>query len=259
MNSSVSQKSSVPNDYSFNFKANSENEKLNLELPFTEHVEELRQRTLHICSFLLLFSIVAFLEIKPIVELLEVPVSNIKFFQLSPGEYFLETVKIAFYTGIVLTSPILLSQITFFIIPGLTSGEKKFILPLLLGSTILFFVSLGFSYLCLVPAALQFFINYSSDVIEPLWSFSQYCDFILVLFATTCIAFQIPIFQIILGILGVISGSTMLKLWKYVVLIAVIIGAVLTPSTDPVTQILLSGAIVALYFLGAGVLILLKR
>jgi sec-independent protein translocase protein TatC len=51
----------------------------------------------------------------------------------------------------------------------------------------------------------------------------------------------------------------MLKLWKYVVLIAVIIGAILTPSTDPITQILLSGAIVLLYFLGAGVLILLKR
>jgi sec-independent protein translocase protein TatC len=96
-------------------------------------------------------------------------------------------------------------------------------------------------------------------VIEPLWSFSQYCDFILVLFYTTAIAFQIPIFQIILGILGVVSGANMLKLWKYVILIAVIIGAILTPSTDPITQILLSGAIVLLYFLGAGVLILLKR
>lgn len=72
----------------------------------------------------------------------------------------------------------------------------------------LFFLSLVFSYFCLIPAALQFFISYSSDVIEPLWSFSQYCDFILVLFSTTGLAFQIPIVQIILGILGVISGNT---------------------------------------------------
>jgi sec-independent protein translocase protein TatC len=183
----------------------------------------------------------------------------VKFFQLSPGEYFLETVKIALYAGIILTSPVLLSQLTFFIIPGLTSNEKNLILPLFFGSIILFFISLGFSYLCLIPAALKFFINYSSDVIEPLWSFSQYCDFILILFSTTGIAFQIPIFQIVLGILGIISGQTMLKLWKYVVLIAVIIGAVLTPSTDPITQILLSTAIILLYFLGAGILILLKR
>merc|ERR1712070_353269 len=109
-----------------------------------------------------------------------------------------------------------------------TSSEKIFILPLILGSITLFFISLGFSYLYLVPAALQFFISYSSDVIEPLWSFSQYCDFILVLFTTTCVAFQIPIFQ-------------------------VIIGAILTPSTDPITQILLSGAIVVLYLLGSGI------
>jgi len=79
------------------------------------------------------------------------------------------------------------------------------------------------------------------------------------LFYTTAIAFQIPILQIILGVLGVVSGANMLKLWKYVVLGAVIIGAILTPSTDPITQILLSGAIVLLYCLGAGVLILLKR
>ena len=92
-----------------------------------------------------------------------------------------------------------------------------------------------------------------------MWSFSQYCDFILVLFYTTAIAFQIPILQIILGVLGVVSGANMLKLWKYVVLGAVIIGAILTPSTDPITQILLSGAIVLLYCLAAGVLILLKR
>lgn len=244
---------------SFNFVSNSQNEKLNLELPFTEHVEELRQRSIHVVLFLGIFSLISFLGIKSIVQLLEIPVSNIRFFQLSPGEYFIETVKISLYTGLILSSPILIAQVTFFIIPGLTSGEKKLVLPLLIGSTVLFFVSLGFSYWCLIPAALQFFITYSSDVIEPLWSFSQYCDFILVLFYTTAIAFQIPILQIILGVLGVVSGANMLKLWKYVVLGAVIIGAILTPSTDPITQILLSGAIVLLYCLGAGVLILLKR
>jgi sec-independent protein translocase protein TatC len=232
---------------------------LNLELPFTEHVEELRQRSFHVLGILILLSCIAFIDIKPIVQLLEVPVQNVKFFQLSPGEYFISTVKIAFYTGILLTSPFLLSQLTFFVIPGLNSGEKKLILPLLIGSTVLFFISLGFSYFVLIPAALQFFISYSSDVIEPLWSFNQYFDFILVLFYTTGLAFQVPIFQIILGILGVVSGRGMLKQWKYVILVATIIGAILTPSIDPVTQILLSGAIVLLYVFGAGVLVILNR
>lgn len=181
-----------------------------------------------------------------------------KFFQLSPGEYFLETVKIACYTSIILIGPFFLSQLAFFISPGLTNSERKLIIPLIFASLILVTLSLQFAYFCLIPAALNFFIVYSSEVIEPLWSFSQYCDFILLLFFTTGIAFQIPIFQIILGILGFVSGSQMIKLWKYVVLFSVIVGAVLTPSTDPITQLLLSGAIIILYFLGAGTLIVFK-
>jgi sec-independent protein translocase protein TatC len=225
---------------------------LSLELPFSEHVDELRQRSFHIGTLLVLISLVAFLDIKAIVQLLEVPVQSVKFFQLS-------TVKIAFYSGILITSPFLLSQVICFIIPGLNAGEKKLILPLLIGSTVLFFVSLLFSYYVLIPAALNFFISYSSEVIEPLWSFNQYFDFILVLFITTGLAFQVPIAQIILGLFGIISGSRMLELWKYVVLIATIIGAVLTPSTDPITQLLLSGAIMLLYLLGASILVILKK
>jgi sec-independent protein translocase protein TatC len=232
---------------------------LNLELLFTEHIEELRQRSLHVLIALLLLSCTAFLNVKPIVHLLEIPVQNVKFFQLSPGDYFISTVKIAVYTGILSTSPFLLSQLTFFVIPGLNAGEKKLILPLLIGSTVLFFLSLVFSYFILIPAALGFFLSYSVDVIEPLWSFNQYFDFILVLFYTTGLAFQVPIFQVILGIFGIVSSREMLKQWKYVILVATIIGAILTPSTDPITQILLSGAIVLLYILGAGVLVILKR
>jgi sec-independent protein translocase protein TatC len=232
---------------------------LNLELLFTEHIEELRQRSFHVLIALLLLSITAFLNVKPIVHLLEIPVQNVKFFQLSPGDYFISTVKIAVYTGILSTSPFLLSQLTFFVIPGLNAGEKKLILPLLIGSTVLFFLSLVFSYFILIPAALGFFLSYSVDVIEPLWSFNQYFDFILVLFYTTGLAFQVPIFQVILGIFGIVSSREMLKQWKYVILAATIIGAILTPSTDPITQILLSGAIVLLYILGTGVLVILKR
>lgn len=231
----------------------------NLALPFTEHIEELRQRFLHIGLIIVIITFFAFIDVKQIVQLLEKPVQSVKFFQLSPGEYFISTVKIAFYIGILLTSPVILNQLTLFIIPGLNKNEKQIILPLLIGSTTLFFLSLGFSYFYLIPAALQFFISYSADIIEPLWSFNQYFDFILVLFYTTGIAFQIPIFQIILGLLGILSGKEMLGLWRYIILFATIIGAILTPSTDPVTQLLLSGAILLLYFLGAGIVIALKR
>ena len=116
-----------------------------------------------------------------------------------------------------------------------------------------------FSYFFLVPAALNFFISYGSDVVEPFWSFDQYFDFIAVLLFATGLAFQVPAIQVVLGLLGVITGQKMLSYWKYVVVICTIVAAVITPSTDPITQLLLSSALLALYLGGSGFVILLEK
>jgi sec-independent protein translocase protein TatC len=230
-----------------------------LELPFSEHIEELRQRFFHIFWIILLLTIVAFFEVKFLVKILELPVNNVKFFQLSPGEYFISTLKIAFYTGVLFGSPFGIGQLILFLLPGLTKKETKIILPLLFSSICLFGLGLTFSYYVLIPAALNFFLNYSDEVIEPFWSFDQYFEFILVLFYSTGLAFQIPILQILLGLLNIISAKQMLEAWRYVILVSTIIGAILTPSTDPLTQLLLSSAILLLYFSGVSILFLIKN
>jgi sec-independent protein translocase protein TatC len=95
-----------------------------LELPISEHIEEMRQRSVQFLCFACFTIGIMFLKITPIVELLEAPVEGIKFIQLSPGEYFLSTVKISFYGGLLFSIPFLLSQIIFYILPGLTKSEK---------------------------------------------------------------------------------------------------------------------------------------
>ena len=75
----------------FNFKSNSD---IVLELPFSEHIEELRQRSFQLVWFILLLTCLAFFEVKELVKILELPVTDVKFFQASPGEYFLSTLKI---------------------------------------------------------------------------------------------------------------------------------------------------------------------
>jgi len=142
----------------FNFK---KNKTIILELPFAEHIEELRQRIFHIFWIILVLTIFSFFEVKFLVKILELPVSNVKFFQLSPGEYFVSTVKISFYTGLLFGSPFAMGQIILFLLPGLTKKETKIILPLLLSSLALFCLGLVFSYYALIPAALNFFLNYS--------------------------------------------------------------------------------------------------
>ena len=241
-------------DFSFG-----ENKDITLELPFSEHVEELRQRIFHIFWIILLLTCAAFFEVKFLVKILELPVSDVKFFQLSPGEYFISTVKISFYTGLLFGSPFAIGQLILFLLPGLTKKETKIVLPLLLSSLCLFGLGLVFSYYVLIPAALNFFLNYSNEVIEPLWSFDQYFEFILILFYSTGLAFQIPIIQILVGLLNLVSAKQMLASWRYIILISTIIGAVLTPSTDPLTQLLLSAAILLLYLSGVGILLLIKK
>ena len=230
-----------------------------LELPFSEHFEELRKRIFLIFWLILFFTCVSFIEVKSLVKILEFPISNVKFFQLSPGEYFLSTLKISFWTGLLFASPFVLGQIILFLVPGLTEKEINLVFPLLIGSLLLFLLGLGFSYYTLTPAALNFFLNYSEDVLEPFWSFDQYFEFILVLFYSTGLAFQVPIIQILIGLLNIISAEQMLSAWRYIIVLSTIIGAVLTPSTDPFTQLLLSLAILLLYFSGLGILFLLTN
>ena len=240
----------------FNFVNNTY---VTLELPFSEHMEELRQRTFLLFGIILSLSFLAFIEVKDLVKILELPIQNVKFFQIAPGEYFISTIKISFYAGLLFSSPFVFMQLILFLLPGLTKNETKVILPLILSSLILFGLGLAFSYYTLIPAALNFFLNYSEEVIEPFWSFDQYFEFILVLFYSTGLAFQIPILQILIGLLNIVSAKQMLSAWRYVILMSTILGAILTPSTDPLTQLLLSIAILLLYFSGLGILFLINN
>lgn len=199
-----------------------------------------------------------FLNVKFFVEVLQTPVSNVKFFQLAPGEYFLCTIKISFYLGLLFSVPYVLSQILLFLIPGLNVSERKVTLFLFSSSFLLFSVGLLFAYYILVPAALKFFLSYGSEIIEPLLSFEQYFGFISVLFFYVGLVFQLPILQVILSAVKFVSGKQMLSNLSYVVLFSTIVGAVLTPSADPLTQLLLAAAIVFLYIVGALLAILLQ-
>ena len=229
------------------------------EMALSEHIEEFSQR-LVFCVFILVVTIIfCFTDVKEIVRIFQAPAVGVKFLQFAPGEYFFASVKIAAFCGILFSSPVVLYQILLYLIPGLTKKERDIILPVSLGSGVLFLVGLAFSYFFLVPAALRFFISYGAEVVEPFWSFDQYFDFVAVLLFATGLAFQVPAVQVVLGLLGIVTGEQMLSAWKYVIVICTIVAAVITPSTDPITQILLSVALLSLYLGGSGFVILLKK
>ncbi len=223
-----------------------------VEMSIFDHLEELRRRIFYSLIAVAVFAIGCFLAVKPIVKFLEIPAQGVKFLQLKPGEFFFVSLQVAGYSALLLASPFILYQIIQFVLPGLTRRERRLIGPVVLGSSILFFAGLAFAYIALIPAAMNFFISYGADVVEQRWSIDSYFGTVLLLMFSTGLAFQVPIIQLLLGQLGIVSSQQMLSGWRYIILVAVILGAVLTPSTDPVTQSLLAGAVLALYFGGIG-------
>jgi sec-independent protein translocase protein TatC len=229
------------------------------EMSLFDHLEELRQRIFYALIAVGIGIAGCFTVVRPIVQLLERPAQGVKFLQLAPGEFFFVSIKVAAYSGVLLASPVILYQIIAFVIPGLTRKERRLLGPIVFGSSILFVTGLVFAYVALIPAALNFFISYGADVVEQSWSIDLYFEFVLLLLFSTGLAFQIPVIQALLGLLGIVSSKQMLAGWRFVLVGAAVLGAVLTPSTDPLTQSLLGGAVLALYFGGVGLVKLLGR
>ncbi|KAL2904777.1 Sec-independent protein translocase protein TATC chloroplastic [Bienertia sinuspersici] len=226
-----------------------------------DHLEELRQRLF--VSVLAVGAAIlgCFAFSKDLIMILENPVKEqgVRFLQLAPGEFFFTTLKVSGYCGLLLGSPVILYEIIAFVVPGLTRAERRFLGPIVLGSSVLFYAGITFSYFVLTPAALTFFVNYAEGAVESLWSIDQYFEFVLILMFSTGLSFQVPVIQLLLGQTGLVSGDQMLSIWRYVVVGAVVAAAILTPSTDPLTQMLLAGPLLGLYLGGASVVKALGR
>ncbi|KAM0986780.1 hypothetical protein ACFX15_010647 [Malus domestica] len=231
------------------------------EMTIFDHLEELRQRIFISVVAVGVSMVGCFAYSKDLIVFLEAPVKEqgVKFLQLAPGEFFFTTIKVSGYCGLLLGSPIILYELIAFVLPGLTRDERKFLGPIVLGSSVLFYAGITFSYMVLTPAALNFFVTYAEGVVESLWSIDQYFEFVLVLMFSTGLSFQVPVIQFLLGQVGLVSGDQMLSIWRYVVVGAVVAAAVVTPSTDPLTQVLLAAPLLGLYLGGAWVVKLTGR
>jgi sec-independent protein translocase protein TatC len=230
-----------------------------VEMTLVGHLEELRARILRSLLAVVIGAAGCLLLVKPLVRLLEVPAHGIRFLQLAPGEFLFVSLKVAGYAGLSLALPYVLYEGLAFVLPGLTRRERRLVAPAVAGSAVLFLAGLAFAWWALVPAALNFLVSYGADVVEPLWSIERYLDFVLLLMVATALAFQLPVLQLLLATLGLVQAKTMLSAWRFVVVAAALAGAVLTPSTDPITMLLLTGAITALSLVGVGLATLAGR
>ena len=227
------------------------------ELLITDHLAELRNRIAWViaswftcagASYAWAEEIFAFL-LAPALDALGTGAS---LQSIAPTEIFFTYIKCALLAGFILSLPMFFWQIWAFVAPGLYSGEKRFVLPFVFSSTLLFSGGAVFGYTIVFPIIFDFFSSFTSDFVVSAWTMREVFSLTSRLFLVFGIAFELPLFIFFLSIAGIVSARQLFRLTPYAVLGVFVVGAVLTPP-DPVSQIFLAVPLMALYLLGVAV------
>ncbi len=223
------------------------------KMSFLDHLDELRRRIIVAVVAVGISFVACWIFHERIFEFLSVPITqhlgDRKLAYLRPTEPFMIYMKASFYAGIFLASPVVLWQVWLFIAPGLYSREKRYAIPFLLSSSILFILGGIFAYAVGLPMTLNFLTNFG-QAFEEMVTATFYFDFALVIILGCAIIFEIPIVIFFLSIMGVTNARFLLRNLRYAVLIIFIAAAVITPTPDIPTLMVFAAPMLLLYLVG---------
>lgn len=216
----------------------------------SEHLTELRNRLLISVAIVLVVFVLAFNFAPKLIMILQtLAPEGSSFFQIKPGELLMTSIKVAIFVALVVTMPILLMQLESFLRPGLKENETKIVVPILIASPTLFWLGMIFAYFLVLPPLLEFLLGFGQGIVESRYGLEHFVNLELSILSICGVSFQLPVVLISLAHFGIVTARGLMRLWRYVVLIAFVIAAVITPTPDPLTMSILAGALIALYFL----------
>lgn len=225
-------------------------------LPLTEHLAELRSRLIRSVIAWFAASVLAWTFKEEIFRALLAPAvaalagGKGTLQAIAPGEIFFTYLKGALLGGFVLALPVVLWQAWSFVAPGLYPTEKRFAVPFVTVSTLLFVSGALFGHQFVFPIMFAFLSEFESEFVQAAWSMSEVFGMTTTMFLAFGAAFEMPVVVFFLATSGILSVQQLLKKFPYAVLICFVLGAVLTPSTDWVSQTLLAVPMSVLYLLG---------
>jgi len=227
---------------------------------FVEHFTELRSRLVKSIIYLFVFFIICYFFAENIYSFLVAPYADIvkndginrRMIFTALHETFITYLKVAFFTAMFVTSPIILTQIWKFVAPGLYKNEKKALLPYLIATPTLFLLGGMLVYYLVMPLAIKFFLSFETATqlnnlpIQLEAKVNEYLSLIMRLIFAFGISFQLPVLLSLLARVGFIDSKYLQKRRKYVIVIIFAVAAILTPP-DPITQIGLGIPLLILY------------
>jgi len=215
-----------------------------------DHLEELRWRILASLAAVAIVTVAASFFSKPILEFLISPLRALGDYTLyfhSPYEGLLIYLKVSLLAGILAASPVIFMELWLFAAPGLHSSERKTVATLVLASITLFLIGAALAFWGIVPWSLRFFLGFQTDSLRPLLGVGPYLSFLLGMVLAAGIVFDMPVVLLGLVAVGALKVQSLRKARKAVIVCFFIFSAVVTPTTDPVTQTLLAIPLIVLY------------
>ena len=236
------------------------------ELPkmtFLEHLEELRKRLIVSIVALGVAFLACWNYADRIFAWIALPLSRF----LPPGgklvytrltEPFMLYMKVAFFAGIFLASPVILWQLWLFIAPGLYKRERSYAAPFIIVASLFFIAGGYFGYRVLLPGMCAFFVETGKQFAQMIKA-DEFFSFASTMILMTGVVFETPILIFFLARLGIVTPQFLLQKSKWAIVAAFIIAAVITPSADMVNQTAFALPMIALYFIGVGVAFLFAK
>ena len=223
-------------------------------LPLTAHLRELRSRVFRILIAWVVASTAAWSWREEIFGRLLAPATHAlgegaRLQAIAPTEIFFTYMECALLAGFILSLPVFFWQVWAFVAPGLYPQERRVALPFVAVSTALFLCGGWFGHSVVFPVIFSFFASFSSSFVEAAWTMREVFDFSARMLLAFGLGFELPVVVFFLALAGIVEPRRMLAGTKYFVLVAFIVGGVLTPP-DPLSQSLLAGPMIGLYLLG---------
>ena len=225
-------------------------------MPLMEHLGELRMRLVRIVVVLLVAVCVFYLASGTVGQFLMLPISdflpkgedgNVDLQFLNAFDPFTVKFKIAFWTAVVATSPVILWQVLAFFLPALKPNERKWFIPTFVAGVALFIFGTVFCYLIILHPAFQWLTAQTSDLGEVLPNAANYVDVIIKFEIGFGVAFELPIVIFYLVIFNIVPYKKLRSSWRFVYIGLMVFSAMVTPDANPVTMLLMFAALVALY------------
>jgi sec-independent protein translocase protein TatC len=227
------------------------------KMSFLEHLEELRKRLVHIAAYLAIGTVVAWVFHRQIYDFLALPITRLlpsgtKLAYTSPTDVFTLYMKVSLVAGVVLTLPFNLYEVWKFIAPGLYRKEKKYVVPFLLSSIVLFVAGAAFCYYMVLPAMFSWLLNLGRSFM-PVIKIDDYLDLTDMMLLGFGIFFEMPVIAAFLSMFGIVSASFLWNKFRYAIVILVALAAIISPTGDAFNLMIWSAPMIALYLISIAV------